>query len=216
MTRAEIRTRILRAVNDPDGVFLPTATANALIGEAADFLAEHRSPVMRRLVLPLKPYWTYYRLTAFAADCILPVRLYNATTGRTIEPCGLDELDALRHKWEETTGDPTRWASRGWSQIALYPCPVTAQGLVYVDYLAWPQTLLHDEASPPFSEGDQEALFLYGWAEALARGNDSASLPAAWKRLMAVVSPEAAARGLRIPWQATQRERANGNGTSTA
>lgn len=212
MTRAEIIARIRRALNDPDGVFLPDAAAQRLVSEAAEFLAEQSTPLWRKTVIPLRAGWTYYRLTASAQDAILPVRIAHRGTGRLLTPTTAGELDAERHRWEATQGDPTHWFPRGWGQFGVYPCPAATSSALIVDYQAWPQTLLHDAAEPEFSLADQEGLYLYGWADGIAKGLQSDQLKPAWDRMMAVIRADATGRTVRLADSAARAGNANGAG----
>jgi hypothetical protein len=215
VTRAQLRTRVRRVLNDPDGVFLPDATLNALLDEAQEFLAEQGSPVQRRIGIPLRGGWTYYRLSAFLPRAIAPVRMQIRSTGNTLTPTTVGELDAVSAEWETTTGTPNAWFVRGWDQFGLYPTPTSSGDLLWIDAYVWPDPLLRDESTPEFSSADQEALVLYAWADGLAKGQQPDTLKTAWDRLLKIAIPEGRQRTFRLPDASSQRGQANGNSAGT-
>ena len=213
MTRAEIRTWIQRSLNDPSGVFLPTATANVVIEEAQETLAELGSPIKRRVGIALRAYWTYYRLSVFAPDAILPVRLYCTTNNKVLEPWSQVELDCYDISWQSTTGSPWCWFPRGWGQFGIYPRPSTTGGVLWVDYLAWPQILLQDSAVPEFSGAHHETLGMYGYYDGLIRGGQVAEAMRVWTKLTGMAGKEQPLLTVPSPDRVRQH-RGGGNGDS--
>ena len=212
MTRSELRAYIQRSLNDPSGVFLPPATANAVMEEAQEFLAEFGPPIIRRILLPMRAYWTYYRLSPFASDAMTPVRIYSAANTRLLDVRSQDWLDGYDVNWEVTTGNPHIWFPRGWDQFGIYPKPATDGGILRVDYWAWPQTMLHDDATPEFAEADHSTLSLYGVYDGLLRGNRVAAALRIWKDSMMALRGARWIRVDRTPDRTHQHGAGNGNG----
>ncbi len=207
MTRAEIRTLMQRALNDPSGVFLPTANANAVIEEAQETLAEFGPPITRRVLVPMRAYWTYYRLSTWASDAMLPLRIYCASNTRVLDVRSLDWLDEYDVNWEITTGNPHVWFPRGWDQFGIYPKPATDGGILRVDYWAWPQAMLHDGAVPEFAEADHETLALYGIYDGLLRGGQIGAALRIWKESILTLKQARWLRLDRTPDRARQHGR---------
>lgn len=213
MTREEIRDYSQRALNDASGVFFTDATANAAIEEAQEFLAEFGSPITRRVLIPTQAYWTYYRLTTFASDAMVPYRIYSAANTRVLDVRTLDWLDAYDVDWEATTGSPHVWFPRGWNQFGIYPKPSSDGGILRVDYLAWPQTLLHDDAVPEFADADHETLGLYAIYDGLLRGAQIDDAMRLWKDALATMIQGRWLRGDTTPDRTHQHRGGNGNGS---
>lgn len=183
MNRAELRTQIQTMLGDPAGVFLPDATANTVLDEALEVLAEHGPPVIRTALVPLAAYTTFYRLTDYQADAMQPVRVWSQSLQSPLEAVTQEELDGRAVAWIATTGPPTSWFVRGWDQFGVYPKPATDGGLLHVDCLCWPQALLDDASEPEFGDDEQEALVTYGWYDGSLRANMGEDVAAAWRRL---------------------------------
>ena len=207
MTRGEIRTWINRSLNDPNAVFLPTADGNTVIEEAQELLSEHGPPVIRRIGLTMRAYWTFYRLSTFAPDAIMPVRIYCVPTSFPLEPVSQDDLDALNVSWESTTGNPHLWFSRGFDNFGIYPRPATTGGILWVDYMAWAQSLLHDAAEPEFAVEDHEALAVYGLYDGLIRGAQVEEATRLWQGWVGLATKGRAIRADTTPDMIEQKGR---------
>lgn len=212
MTRQDIRNSVLRAINDPNAVFFPTSDANEVIEEAQEFMAEFGTPVTRRVLVPTRAQRTYYRLSIYAVDAMMPVRIYSAANTRVLDVRSLDWLDAYDVDWEATTGSPHLWFPRGWDQFGIFPKPASDGGILRVDYLAWPQALLHDGATPEFADVDHEALILYTLCDAFLRGGQITDAMSAWKQLMVVIGQGRWTRENTTPDRIHQHGRGNGDG----
>lgn len=187
MSRVALRQSIQLRLGDPDGVFMPDTEANDLIQEAQEIMAEHGPPVMRRVGIPIQAYRTYYRLTEFAADAMAPVRIYYPGRTAPLEPTTQEELDAKVANWTAMTGAPSQWFSRGWDQFGVFPKSESDGGFLWVDYLAWPQVLLHDGAESEFGPEDREAIIAYGWYDGVLLSAQTDAVKPAWENFTALL-----------------------------
>jgi hypothetical protein len=216
MTRAEIRTAIWRSLNDPSGVFLPAAQANTVIEEAQETLAELGTPIRRRVGIPVRAYWTYYRLSPYAPDAIMPARLYSTANAQPLDPWTITELDEYDINWERTTGDPWIWFPRGWDRFGIYPKPVTSRGVLWVDYLAWPQEFLHDAGVPEFPSEHHEILVQYGLYDGLIRGGEVQEAMKVWAALTRMAGKAQPLLTVRTPDREHQHRGGNGHGSGNS
>lgn len=161
MTRADLRARILAAVNeDPDDpVFWSAAQINRVIDEAREVLAEEAGATIRTAFLALEAGRTTYRLTAVAPDMMAPTRCWLVSPERRLGVASLADLDRHSEVWRDTSGEPRVWAPVSWDTLAVYP---RGAGVLRVDYLAWPRPLLDDDDRPEGPEADTEAIVRYG------------------------------------------------------
>lgn len=182
-----MRQQVHNVLNDPSGVFLSDSDVDDLLEEAQELMAEHGPPVIRRGGIGLTAYRTFYRLTEFCPDAIQPLRIYSTRLLAPLEPVSMAELDARQVNWMDTTGPPSAWFPRGWDQFGIWPKPSTTEGLLWVDYLAWPQVMLHDTSVPEFDEADHETLVAYGFYDGILRGAQIEDVKAAWGTFTALL-----------------------------
>ena len=181
MNRGEMRLEIQRMLGDPSGIFLPDEEANAVMDEAMELMGEHGPPVIRKALIPLEAYKTFYRLTDYMADALQPLRLWSARLQAPLEPISMEELDARAVNWIRTVGPPTAWFPRGWDQFGIYPKPSVDGGILAVDCQCWPQAMWDDTSIPEFDEEDHETIVAYGWYDGSLRGNLTEDVVTAWK-----------------------------------
>jgi hypothetical protein len=187
MTKARLRQQVHNALSDPSGVFLPDADVDDLLQEAQELMAEHGAPVIRRAGIGLTAYRTFYRMSEFAPDAIQPLRIYSTRLLVPLEPISMEELDGRAINWINTVGPPTSWFPRGWDQFGIYPKPPTTEGLLWIDYLAWPQVMLEDWSVPEFDDEDHETLVAYGWYDGILRGAQVEDVKRAWDAFTALL-----------------------------
>lgn len=160
MTRQELRSKLARSLDlDPTtpGV-VTTAEFNQLMDEALEIVAEAIEPIERYVTIPMVGGWTYYRLSAYASDLILPLRLYDLTNERPVVFSTLADFDQHFLRWETVTGDPQWWAYPGWDWIALYPHAKGDGGVLRLDYAAWAQTPLDDAVPLELQEAEEDTV----------------------------------------------------------
>ena len=180
MTRAEIRNRILEALNEDasNPSFWTTGEIDLVIQDAMDVLAEEANSIKRTAYVPFREGATYYFTQSIAPDLMAPYRLWHAGLNRRLTPVSVSDLDRKHETWITVQGDPWWWFSHSWNCFGIWPYPAAAGGVLRVDYLAWPRALLDDADEPEFPEADQEQLILYGVYDGLLKQYD---LPRAMK-----------------------------------
>lgn len=164
MTRSELRTRILNALNDSatSPVFWSSAQINQLIDEGSEILAEELSGIKRTALTALRPGSTYYATRGIAPDLMVPYRVWVPSLNRRLTATTPGQLDAYHERWLTVTGDPEYWFPMGWDWFGIFPHASAGGGVLRVDYLAWPRTLLDDSDEPEFLGADHDALTIYG------------------------------------------------------
>ena len=171
MTRSELRTRILSALNESatNPVFFSTGQIDSIIDEGAEILSEEANAVKRTAFVSLMEGTTYFYIRGIAQDMMAPYRLWLTHLDRRLTAVSLYDLDARNENWIETTGDPEYWFSVSWDLFGVYPSIAAGGGVIRVDYLAWPRSLMDDSDEPEFVLADQDGLVLYGVYEGLLK-----------------------------------------------
>ena len=70
---------------------------------------------------------------------------------------------------EISSDRPDWWYSISWDAFGIWPIPTAGGGVLRIDYLAWPETLLSDTDSPMLRETEQDLIVQYGFYDGLAR-----------------------------------------------
>lgn len=171
MTRAQIRDRILQALNESvtAPVFWTTAQLDAVIDEASEVLAEEAKAIRRTALVARRDGTTYYSTRGIAPDVMAIYRIWLPDNNRRLTAVSIAELDAQNETWIATTGDPEYWFPVSWDLFGIYPHPTTGGSMLRVDYFAWPRALLDDSDEPEFREGDHDAMVLYGVYDGLLK-----------------------------------------------
>jgi len=164
MTRSEIQARIFESIgDDPDSpVFFSQAQLNQLVDEALEVLVEDIRAVRRSALIPLKEGVGFIYTQAIDPDFMAPLRVWNHANQMRLTCLSMAELDTLNIRWQQTTGTPELWFPVSWDLFGIYPHPAEASGVLRVDYLAWPRSLLDADDRPEIPEATQDALVLYG------------------------------------------------------
>lgn len=186
MTRAEIRDRILSALNESTSapVFFSTAQIDAVIQEASEVLAEEAKAIRRTALIPRQAGCTYYSTRAIGADVMAITRLWLPDLDRRLIAVSISELDAQNELWPTVTGDPEYWFPISWDVFGVYPHTAEGSGLIRADYLAWPRTLLDDDDESEFRESDMESLVMYGVYDGLMKQWDFGRALQLWNRFI--------------------------------
>ncbi len=182
MNRGEIRSRIFDALNDPTPIFWTTAEMDEVIGEALEIIAEESASVKRTAFVPFRDGTTYYSLRGIASDVMSIYRVWDETNSQRLTPVTERDLDTHNERWVDVTGNPENWFAVSWDLFGIYPRPAAGGGIMRVDYVAWPRTLLDDSDEPELFLGDHESLVEYGIYDGLLKRWD-------FRRAMEAVSP---------------------------
>jgi hypothetical protein len=187
MTLDEIQTRILEAINDnPDSpVFFTAAQLKDLVNEANEVLCEDTLAVKRTAIVPLRPGMRFVYTPSIAPDIMAPTRIWNQSNSRKMTCFSMEELDALQERWSVSTGIPEVWFPLSWDCFGIYPTPVSAGGVLKVEYVAWPRELMDDEDRPELPEATHDALVLYGQYHGILKKWDANQAMIALKALQA-------------------------------
>lgn len=164
MTRDEIQQRVLEGIqDDPDTpIFFSETQLARLINEAYEVLAEDSQAIKRTAFVPLKEGVGFYSTPSISADFMAPTRIWNHSLNQRLTCLSMAEMDSLDTRWQTTTGTPQVWFPVSWDMFGIYPRPSTAGGVLRVDYIAWPRSLMDGSDRPELPEASHDALTLYG------------------------------------------------------
>jgi hypothetical protein len=171
MIRSQIRDRILSALNESTSspVHWSTAQIDAVIDEASEVLAEEAKAIRRTAFVARRPGSTYYFTRGIAPDLMAAYRVWLPDVSKRLTAVTIGQLDAQNETWPTVTGDPEYWFPISWDCFGIYPHPSAGGGVLRVDYIAWPRTLLDDSDEPEFREADQDSLVIYGIYDGLMK-----------------------------------------------
>lgn len=171
MTRSEIRTRILEALNESASspVFWSTDQIDEVIDEAQEVLAEEADAIKRSALIPLQNGIQFYSTKTMGSEVMVPYRIWDHTNSRRLDATTMSELDLRHETWITVTGNPECWFPVSWDLFGVYPFPASAGGVLRADCLAWPRSLLDDSDEPEFPESDHDALVIYGVYDGLLK-----------------------------------------------
>lgn len=171
MTRAEIRDRILQALNESTSspVFWSTAQLDAVIDEASEVMTEEAKAIRRTAFVGRQEGTLYYSTLGVAADLMAIYRVWLPDLNRRLTAVSISELDAQHETWSTVTGNPEYWFPVSWDLFGIYPHPASSGGLLRLDYYAWPRPLLDDNDEPEFREADHDAFVMYGVYDGLLK-----------------------------------------------
>lgn len=171
MTRSELRTRILDALNeDADSpVFWSTAQIDTIIDEASEVMAEEAQSIRRSAFISREPGKLFYSTRGIADDVMAIYRVWATDLNRRLVAVSAGQLDDQNETWQSVTGDPEYWFPLSWDLFGIYPHPSSGGGILRIDYFGWPRTLMDDDDEPEFREPDHDGLVLYGVYDGLLK-----------------------------------------------
>ena len=217
MTREEIQARILEGIgDDPDTpVFFSQAQLNALPDEAQEILTEDARAVRRTALVPLKEGVGFIYTPAIDPDFMAPIRVWNHQNSTQLTCLSMAELDVINIRWQQTTGQSEVWFPVSWDLFGLYPKPTVASGVLRVDYLAWPRSLMDADDRSELPEATHDALTLYGQYMGCLKKWDSQAAMIPLKALQLHRTVAQARSGIsRISVRSFQRSHASNSGSS--
>jgi len=167
MTKSEIRTRILRALNDdPDvPVFWTKDEIDDYIADGMEILAEESGNLKRTYHIPRRAGAMIYHLDGVGENIMVPFRIWLPDLSRRLEAWSITDLDGRHEAWMTVTGDPWVWWPIDHQQFGIWPVPATGGGWLEISCYVWPQPMQNDSDRPEFLQPDHEALTMWGEVE---------------------------------------------------
>ncbi len=163
MTREEIRSRALHALNDSATApqFWELDEMNQVLQDGMEVLAEETEALTKTVYVPLRDGTMFYALRGLDLPLMTPWRLWTRNRSHRLWSTSIRELDSHYERWLTVTGEPEWWFLVSWDCIGVWPAPVAGGGLVEVDALVWPDRLLDDTDEPEFPDSDHDFLVRY-------------------------------------------------------
>lgn len=164
MLRSALKSRILDGINDVPGdpVIFTDDQLSDLIDEGAEIICGESRSIRRSVVIPLRKGTTFYSLPSLADDVMFPYRIWNQTLSSRLAVTSMQELDEFHERWITVQRSPEVWFPVSWDMFGIWPSVAEPGGVLRVDYLAWPRSLLDDMDESELTRPTQDALVLYG------------------------------------------------------
>jgi hypothetical protein len=163
MTRLELQTRTLRALNESPTA--PTYWAlteiQAYLNEALEVMAEEVGFVKRTFTVPRRPGVQVYQLAGIGPNILAPYRVYLPDYKRRLDAKTLQALDGWYERWMEAVNIPECWVSLGWDAFLVGLHETTPTGMLEVNCYCWPDSLDADTDVPELQPTSHEALAIY-------------------------------------------------------
>ena len=186
MTRAEIKSRIRDAINDPSSVIFTDAQLNDLIEEATQILVSETRSLRKSIVVPRRSGTLLYSTRTMGADeLLLPYRIFSNSNTTKLAVTSMEELDRFQSQWMDTTGEPEFWFPVSWDLIGVWPSSSSSGGTLKIDYFAWPGTLDDDASKPELPLASVPSLVLYGEYMGLLKQWDAVRAASVFQRFKA-------------------------------
>lgn len=160
-TWGDLTDRLRVLLNDPESVFWADAELQAMLSEGQDVLAEHVLALKRTVTLVRRPGTWLYQLESIERHLMAPHRVWLPDLHRRLQAISLQTLDQDHRRWLEVTGDPWVWVPIDWRQFLLWPIPAEGQGVIEIDYYAWPLPMIDEGETPEWHPSSDEVLLLY-------------------------------------------------------
>lgn len=176
MTREELRTRALTALNDSTTapVFWDLNELNQLLNEAQEVLAEEVEALTRTVYIPERPGVMFYSLRGVGVECMTPWRLWTRNRQHRLWPISMTEMDGHYERWLTVTGQPEWWGLLSWDTIFVWPAPTTGGGVFELDCFIWPEAFADDTSEPETADPDHDWLLDYVLMEGQVKQWDAA------------------------------------------
>lgn len=173
MTRQELQTRILTALNDSptQPVYWTAAEVQGWLTEGLEVLCEQALLIRRTFVIPRRPGVSVYQLPGIGANILAPTRVWLPATRRRLQAVTLAELDMIYSLWMLSPGESLYWAPLSLDQFVIWPAPGEASGWMEVSCVCWPEPLQDDDDMPELRSNQCEALVTYGQAMGALKQN---------------------------------------------
>lgn len=215
MTRGEIRTQILRALNDDPTVpvFWDLAEIDDYIQDGMELLAEESEALKRTFHIPRRPGTMIYHLAGVGEHIMVPYRIWLPDLSRRLQPWSITDLDARQETWMLTTGDPYAWWPIDWQQFGIWPVPASPGGWLEINCYVWPMPLENDSDRPEFMPATHEALVMYGEQEGQVKQHNivqAADRARAWTRRWGRAGIRASVEQMLSAFHVRERNRGNG------
>jgi len=155
MNVGTIKARVWERLDDTNpGTYYAATTVLAAINEGQRLWCLLTLALEKTVTFTLtatQAEYTNLRTLITTESYIAPLRFQITSSGARIRPATLHELDAEAESWLNTPGTPTRYATRGFDYLAVYPQPAGATG-VTLNCAAEPTVLTADGNTPQIPE----------------------------------------------------------------
>ena len=152
---------VWQKLNDAGGVYYPSALG--ALNEAQRLFALLTLSLEKTATFSLPANTFSSQILPQLPDFILVRRIFNSL-GAQLRPVTIAQLAALDSTWQLTTGTPTRYVTRGFNWIGVYPQPEADDTLSMV-YARAPLALTGNDSIPEIRSVSHIALVNFAaWA----------------------------------------------------
>lgn len=183
MTRADVKTRVLKNLNDAGATYYTGADLEDAIQDAYDDIVALSQCNFASITLNWPANTTYFFLESLGAtDYISTVAIYNHNTKRFLDDSvNLRQFDGIRDDWEIWNGQPEFWTPHTFESVAIAPRLATATGQYTVYYIKRAPVLAQDSDSFIFSKFADDLVETYVTADLLEQAEEFTKAALFWK-----------------------------------
>src|SRR5512143_2139024 len=148
LTLSDIRSRVRTKFEHSSTTRWSDADINAAINDGLGELAEATRYYERWVSLPLKQDRTYYDLRGLTPETAMSVTaVWHEAGVRWLTPINLGDIGY--EQWEETSGNPIAWFTRGLWWLGIHPRPSSdVDEWIRIYYVGMPPEMSDDGHEP--------------------------------------------------------------------
>lgn len=214
MTRLELQTRTLRALNDDpqSPTYWGFAEIQGYLDEGLEVLAEDVPYMKRTFIVPRRPGVSVYQISGIHPSIMAPYRVYLPDYQRRLDSKTLHDLDGRYPYWLEAVGIPECWISISWDQFIVALHETTSTGTLEINAYCYPEPLVNDESIPELQPTSHEALVDYATGVGYLKEWQGEEVVKAWQRFFKKYGHAKSQAGInRVQSRYWSRNARNGN-----
>lgn len=183
MTRAIVKERVLKNLNDAGAVYFTADDLNDSIQDAYDDIAALSQCLVASVTLSWLANETYYYFESLGATDFLSVlAIYNHNTKRFLDDSiSLTQFDRIRDDWEIWNGQPEYWAPHTFASAAIVPRLAAATGQYTLYYSKQAPVMTLDTDSFVFTKLAEDLVEHYVTADMLEQAEEFVKASTYWK-----------------------------------
>lgn len=142
LSRIRVKYEAEAGVSSP--VRWSDARLTTFVNEGLESLAEATGFYERYCTIPVEASRRYYDLRGFTPETVSRVKsVWSTTRNDWLAPKSVEDLG---YGWQDSTGDPYLFFTRGIYWLAVHPLPTASSGYLRVNFAGIPSRFAHTQA----------------------------------------------------------------------